>query len=74
MHTAHNRCMDTFTRWYLLVLIETIVTALTGTLLGPVIGGDFGYAWGYWSGWVGPMACVLLAGAALPLARLSRAI
>lgn len=66
--------MDTFTRIYLLVLLETIVTALTGTLLGPVIGGDFGYAWGYWSGWVGPLAVVMLAGSALPLARLSRAI
>jgi len=66
--------MDTFTRWYLLVLIETIVTALTGTLLGPVIGGDFGMAWGYWSGWIGPIAVLLLAGSALPLARLSRAI
>ena len=74
MHTLHNWCMDTFTRWYLLLLSETVITALTGTLIGPVIGGTFGYAWGYWSGWVGPIACVLLAGAALPIARLNRAI
>lgn len=61
--------MDTFWRWYLLILCEALVIALGGSILGPVIGGSFGYGWGYLSGFVGPAAAVMLAGALLPLAR-----
>jgi len=59
--------MNTFWRWYLLVLIEVAVVALAGSLLGPVIGGTWGYLWGYLSGFAGPLALVMLAGALFPL-------
>jgi hypothetical protein len=66
--------MNTFTRWYLGVLLEVVVIALTGSLIGPVIGGTFGYAWGYYSGIAGPIAVVMIAGAVLPLAHWHRLV
>lgn len=60
-------CMDTFTRWYLAVLLEVVVISLAGSTIGPVIGGTFGYAWGYYSGIAGPVVLVMLAGSVLPL-------
>lgn len=59
--------MDTFTRWYLAVLLEVVVIALAGTLIGPVIGGALGHAWGYYSGFAGPIGLVMLAGSVVPL-------
>lgn len=60
--------MNTFWRWYLLVLVELAVVALAGSLIGPVFGGSLGHAWGYYSGFAGPIALVMLAGALPALA------
>jgi hypothetical protein len=38
------------------LLALVIVTALSGTLIGPVIGGSFGYTWSYVGGIAGPAA------------------
>lgn len=59
--------MDTFTRWYLAVLLEVVVIAAAGSLIGPVIGGTFGHAWGYYAGFAGPIGLVMLAGSVVPL-------
>lgn len=58
--------MNTFWRVYLLVLCEVVVIALAGSLLGPQFGGTWGHLWGYVSGVAGPLALVMLAGAAMP--------
>lgn len=41
-------------------LALVVVTCFAGSVLGPVIRGGFGYAWGYVGGIFGPIALVML--------------
>ena len=54
-------CMNTASRWLLLVLAEIVVLALFGSVVGWQFGGWW-HTFGYYSGWVGPVTALVLVG------------
>ncbi|WP_372595681.1 hypothetical protein, partial [Actinotalea sp.] len=38
------------------VLVTYLIGSATGTIVGPMIRGSFGYEWGYFSGIYGPLS------------------